>query len=82
MQTLEPWPPTMPTVGADNLPDARARLRDLEAERDRLAAAELRSRLGLRPDHEARLRWLRDTVQTMRTQVAVVERLQSNGAAA
>jgi hypothetical protein len=76
MQTLEPWPPAMPTVGAHNLPDARARLAELEAECSRLAAAELRSQFGLRPDFETRLRWVRDTAKTVRAQVQVIEKLR------
>jgi hypothetical protein len=76
MTGLQPWPPELPIVSGDNIDEAKAQLLELEAERDRLVAADQRSRVGLRPDFEARLRWVRDTAKTVRAQVQVIEKLR------
>jgi hypothetical protein len=43
----EPWPPPLALVSRDNLSEIKARVKDMEAERDELVAAEKKNGLGL-----------------------------------
>jgi hypothetical protein len=72
---LEPWPAPLAVVSRDNLSHIRARVKEMEAERDELAAAEEKSPLGLIPHEVVRLRYLSDTIKSLQSHIAAIERL-------
>jgi hypothetical protein len=76
--TAAPWPPPAPIPEvistAESIAEGRAVLATLTAERDRLAMAE-RAQFGLMPQHEARLRAVRDYIHTLERRLEVAERL-------
>ena len=72
---LEPWPPPLAVVSRENLSEIKARVKDMEGERNNLEAAEQKNHLGLMPHDEVRLRYLRDTVKSLQNHIAAIERL-------
>ena len=72
---LEPWPPPLAVVSREILSEIKARVKDMEVERDNLEAAEHKNRLGLMPHDEVRLRYLRDTVKSLKSHIGAIERL-------
>jgi hypothetical protein len=72
---LEPWPRSLALVSCDNLSEIKARVKDMEAERDKLAIAEHENRLGLMRHDEVRLRYLRDTIKSLQSHIGAIERL-------
>jgi hypothetical protein len=72
---LKPWPPPLAVVSRDNLSEIEARVKDMEAERDKLAATEQENHLGLMPHDEVRLRYLRDAIKGLRSHIGAIERL-------
>ena len=72
---LELWPPPLALVSRNNLSEIKARVRDMEAERDMLAAAEQKNHLGLMPHDEVRLRYLGDTIKNLQSYILAIERL-------
>jgi hypothetical protein len=72
---LEPWPPPLAVVSRDNLSAMKARVKDMEAERDELSAAEKKNHLGLMPHDEVRLLYLRDTIRCLQNHITAIERL-------
>lgn len=71
----EPWPPQLAVVSRDNLFEIKARMRDMEAERDELVAAEKKNRFGLMPHDEVRLQYLLETIKCLQNHIAAIERL-------
>jgi hypothetical protein len=72
---LEPWPPPLAVVSRENLSEIKARVKAMEVERDNLEDAEHKSHLGLLPHDEVRLRYLRDTIKSLQSHIAAIERL-------
>jgi len=72
---LEPWPPPLAVVSRDNLSEIKALVKEMEAERDKLAATEQKNHLGLMPHDEVRLRYLRDTIKSLQSHIGAIERL-------
>jgi hypothetical protein len=72
---LEPWPPPLAVVSRENLSEIKARVKDMELERDNLEVAVHENRLGLMRHDEVRLRYLRDTIKSMQAHIAAIERL-------
>jgi hypothetical protein len=72
---LEPWPPPLAVVSRENLSEIKTRVKGMEVERDNLEAAEQENHLGLMPHDEVRLRYLRDTIKSLQTHIAAIERL-------
>jgi hypothetical protein len=72
---LEPWPPPLAVVSREHLSDIKARVNDMEVERDKLEAAEHNNHLGLLPHEAVRLRYLRDSIKSLRSHIAAIERL-------
>src|SRR6266404_2980366 len=71
---LEPWPPPLPTVTPENLPEIKSPLAEWTAERDRLARRETKvGPEGLMPHQHDRLGWLRTTIATLRVRVDQLE---------
>jgi Ribbon-helix-helix protein, copG family len=66
--------PPLPVVNPKNIDQVRAELAELEAERDRLAAAQ--DKLGFRflPEDDARLRFLYSRCGAIRSHIQVIER--------
>jgi len=75
MAGLEPWPPPLAVVSRDNLSEIKARVKEMEAERDKLAATEQKNDLRLLPHDEVRLRYLRDTITSLQGHIGAIERL-------
>lgn len=71
----EPWPPPLAVVSRDNLSQIKARVKEMEAERDVLAAAEKKNPLGVIPHDEVRLRYLRDTIKSLQGHITAIEAL-------
>ena len=71
----EPWPPPLAAVSRDTLFEIKARVRDMAAERDELAAANQKNRLGLMPHDDVRLRYLRETIRCLQGHITAIERL-------
>jgi hypothetical protein len=72
---LEPWPAPLAVVSRDSFFHIKARVKEMEAERDELAAAETKSPLGLIPHEVVRLRYLRDTIKNLQAHITAIERL-------
>jgi hypothetical protein len=72
---LEPWPPPLAVVSRQNLSEIKARVKDMELERDNLEAVEHENHLGLMRHDEVRLRYLRDTIMSLQAHIAAIERL-------
>jgi hypothetical protein len=72
---LEPWPPPLALVSRESLSEIKARMKDMEVERDNLEAAEHPNHLGFMPHDEVRLRYLRDTIKSLQSHIAAIERL-------
>jgi hypothetical protein len=72
---LEPWPPPLAVVSREHLSDIKARVKDMEVERDKLEGAEHKNHLGLMPHDEVRLRYLRDSIKRLHSHIAAIERL-------
>jgi hypothetical protein len=70
---LEPWPPPLALVSRESLSEIKARMKDMEVERDNLQAAEDTNRLM--PHDEIRLRYLRDSIKSLQSHIAAIERL-------
>lgn len=73
---FETWPRPLAVVSDDNLSEIKARVKDMEAERDKLAAAEQKNHLGLMPHDEVRLRYLRDTIMRLQSYILGIERFE------
>jgi hypothetical protein len=71
----DPWPPPLAAVSRDTLFEIKARVREMEAERDELVAAEKKNHLGLMPHDEVRLQYLLETIRCLRSHIAGIERL-------
>ena len=71
----EPWPRPLALVSRDNLLEIKARVKDMEAERDKLATAAHENRLGVMRHDEVRLRYLRDTIKSLQSHIGAIERL-------
>jgi len=71
----EPWPRPLAVVSRDNLSEIKARVKDMEAECDKLATAEHENRHGLMRHDEVRLRYLRDTIKSLQSHIGAIERL-------
>ncbi len=71
----EPWPAPLAVVSRDNFSHIEARVKEMEAERDELAAAEKKSPLGLMPHEVVRLRYLCDTIKNLQGHITAIERL-------
>jgi hypothetical protein len=71
----EPWPRLLSVVSRDNLSEIKARVKDMEAERDKLATADQENRLGLMRHDEVRLRYLCDTIKSLQSHIGAIERL-------
>jgi hypothetical protein len=70
----EPWPPVLPPVTRENLPDAKAEIAAWTVERDGLARRECETGgRSLRPDEQNRLAWLRDSIKTQQVRVDMLE---------
>lgn len=69
----DPWPPPLAAVSRDTLSELKARLMDLEAERDALEAAKHHSQLGLMPHDEVRLQYLLETIRCLQRHIAGIE---------
>jgi hypothetical protein len=69
------WPRPLAVVSRDNLSEIKALVKDMEAERDELAAAKKRNRLGLMPYDEVRLQYLLETIKCLQSHIAGIERL-------
>jgi hypothetical protein len=71
---LLPWPPLLPEVSQDTLPEVKAMLAAWTEERDRLTRRETKVGAGsLMPDEQARLGWLRDSIKTQQSRVDMLE---------
>src|SRR5215475_14939367 len=68
MAGLEPWPPPLAVVSRENLSLIKARVKDMEVERNNLEAAEHDNHLGFMRHDEVRLRYLRDTIKGLQSQ--------------
>jgi hypothetical protein len=71
----EPWPPPLAAASRDNLSEIKARLKDMEAERDELLAAEKKNRVDLMPHDEVRLQYLLETIKCLQKHIGAIERL-------
>jgi hypothetical protein len=72
---LEPWPPPLAVVSHEHLCEIKARVKDMEVERDKLEGAEHKNHFGLMPQDEVRLRYLRDSIKSLQSHIAAIERL-------
>jgi hypothetical protein len=71
---LEPWPAPLPVVTPENIGEVEARLAGWVEERDSLAKRECKTGMGsLMPHEQNRLAWLRDTVKSLQSHVAIFE---------
>ncbi len=71
---LAPWPPPLPVVTPANIGEIKSQLAGWAEERDSLARREGKVGAGsLRPDEQNRLAWLRDTVKSLQSHVAIFE---------
>jgi len=71
---LEPWPPALAVVSHETLCEIKARVKDMEIERDTLQATAHENHLGLIPHDEVRLRYLRDTIKSLQSHITAIER--------
>jgi hypothetical protein len=71
----EPWPPPLAAASRDNLSEIKARVKDIEAERDELVAAEKKNGLDLMSHDEVRLQYLLETIKCLQNHIAAIERL-------
>jgi len=71
----QPWPPPLAVVSRDNLSEIKARVKDMEAERDELVAEEKETRLELMPHDMVRLQYLLETIKCLQSHIAAIERL-------
>lgn len=69
----EPWPPPLAAVSRDTLSEIRARVRDLEAERDALQASRHDGPLDLMPHDEVRLQYLLETIRCLQRHIGGIE---------
>jgi hypothetical protein len=72
---LVPWPAPLAVVSRDSFFHIKARVKEMEVERDELAAAEEKHPLGLMPHEMVRLRYLRDTIKSLQGHINAIERL-------
>ncbi len=77
----EPWPPPMPVVNKETLPEVKKQLAEWDAELARLDISEARSPLQFLPHHQDRQAFLRGRCESVRSHVGAIERLMgvSNG---
>jgi hypothetical protein len=73
----EPWPPPLEPVTASNLSDVKAKLQTMQVERDKLIAAESKSRTGLMPHDQDRLQFLRGQIEALVPHVQAIERMMA-----
>jgi hypothetical protein len=71
----DPWPSPLAAASRDNLSEIKARMKDMEAERDELVAVEKKNQLDLMPYDEVRLQYLIETIKCLRSHIAGIERL-------
>ena len=71
----DPWPPPLAAVSRDTLFEIKARMSDMEAERDALVAAEQKDHLDLMPHDEVRLQYLLEMIKCLQTHIAGIERM-------
>lgn len=70
------WPPSLAVVSRDTLSEIKARVKDMEAERDELlAAAEKTDHPDLMPHDGVRLRYLLETIKCLEGHIAGIERM-------
>ena len=69
----DPWCPPLATVSRDTLSEIKARLKDMEAERDELVAAKQNNHLELMPHDEVRLQYLLETIKYLQRHIAGIE---------
>jgi hypothetical protein len=71
----EPWPPPLPTVTRDNLPETKALVVEWETERDALTALSKKRRSfgGLQPHQADRLSWLHNAIGHIGNTVRIME---------
>jgi CopG-like RHH_1 or ribbon-helix-helix domain, RHH_5 len=74
---LEPWPPPLEPVTRENLSDIKTKVREMQVERDKLVAAEQKSRTGLMPHDQDRLQFLRGRIEALSSHIVAIERLAS-----
>jgi hypothetical protein len=72
---LEPWPLPLALVNRESLSEIKGRMKDMEVERDNLEAAERTNQFGFMPHDEVRLRYLRDSIKSLQSHIAAIERL-------
>ena len=70
-----PWPPPLAAVSRDNLLEIKALVKEMEAERDELVAAEKKNYFDLMAHDEVRLQYLLETIKCLRSHIAGIERL-------
>jgi hypothetical protein len=71
----DPWPPPLAAVSRDALFEIKARVSDMEAERDALVAAEKKDHLDLMPHDEVRLQYLLEMIKCLQSHIAGIERM-------
>lgn len=73
----DPWPPPLAAVSRDTLSEIKARVTDMEAERDALVAVQTQNHFDLMPHDEVRLQYLLETIKCLRSHIAGIERMTS-----
>jgi hypothetical protein len=71
----DPWPPALAAVSRDTLCEIKARVKDMEAERDALVAAENKDHVDLMPHDEVRLQYLLEMITCLQSHIAGIERM-------
>jgi hypothetical protein len=71
----DPWPPPLAAVSRDTLFEIKARVKDMEAERDALVTAENKDHLDLVPHDEVRLQYLLEMIKCLQSQISGIERM-------
>src|SRR5258708_6471555 len=74
---LPAWPPPLEPVTRENLAGVKAKVREMQIERDRLVAAENKSRTGLMPHDQDRLQFLRGRIEAVVPHIQAIERLSA-----
>jgi hypothetical protein len=69
------WPPPLAAVSRDTLLEIKALVKEMEAERDELVAAEKKNYFDLMAHDEVRLQYLLETIKCLRSHIAGIERL-------
>jgi hypothetical protein len=75
MSGSDSWPPPLAAVSRDNLLEIKVLVKEMEAERDELVAAEKKNHLDLMAHDAVRLQYLLETIKCLRSHIAGIERL-------